>query len=216
LVPQDHITELLAPEGGDTSSHTYPTRQNILSKLWSLHQDERIRHGDTIIVFYAGHGALYSSGAAEIKETNSDQKSSHPRKPFNVDELKTSVKGSFIDAIVPADRGLPDPDPTYHGKKVPDICDRELNTIFTITGQKKGPNILFIADCFYAASGPLLETLAAAASVSRSGPDALMLKVGVCGHWGASGMNWWTVFRVPKGILIRCVYFQLSATDRSK
>jgi len=163
LVPQDHITELLAPEGGDTSSDNYPTRQNILSKLWSLHQDKRIRHGDTIIVFYAGHGALYSSGgikggvpsshgAAEVKQTDRDRKSSHPRKPFNVDELKTSVKGSFIDAIVPADRGLPDPDPTYHGKKVPDICDRELNTIFTITRQKKGPNILFIADCCHAAS----------------------------------------------------------------
>ncbi len=163
-VPQNHITELLAPEGGDTSSHTYPTRQNILSKLWSLHQDERIRHGDTIIVFYAGHGALYSSGAAEIKETNRDQKSSHPRKPFNVDELKTYVKGSFIEAIVPPDRGLPDPDPTYHDEKVPDICDRELNTIFTITGQKKGPNILFIADCCHAAS------------VSRGDPDASRFK----------------------------------------
>ena len=175
MVPQDHITELLAPEGGDTSSDNYPTRQNILSELWSLHQNKHIRHGDTIIVFYAGHGALYSSGgikggvpsshgAAEVKQTDRDRKSSHPRKPFNVDELKTSVKGSFIDAIVPADRGLPDPDLTYPGKKVPDICDRELNTIFTITRQKKGPNILFIADCCHAAS------------VSRSDPDASRFK----------------------------------------
>jgi len=92
-VPKDHITELLAPEGGDISSHNYPTRQNILSKLWSLHQDERIRHGDTIIVFYTGHGAFYSSGsvegvpgshgAAEIKEPDRSRKRSQKQKRIN-------------------------------------------------------------------------------------------------------------------------------------
>jgi len=131
-VPKDNITELLAPKGGDESSHNYPTRQNIVSNLWSLHQDERIRHGDIIIVFYAGHGAVYDPGsvlrgAVQAEESDRDW-------------------NSFMDAIVPPDRGLPDSDPTYSGKNVPDICDRELNTIFTITRQKKGPNILFIAD----------------------------------------------------------------------
>jgi hypothetical protein len=67
--------------------------------------------------------------------------------------------GPFIDSIVPADRGLQDTDPSYLGRKVPDICDRELNTIFAITRQKKGPNILFIADCCHSAS------------VARSGLD---------------------------------------------
>ncbi len=136
-VPKDNITELLAPERGDKSSNNYPTRRNILSNLWSLHQDERIRHGDIIIVFYAGHGAVYDSGAVlrgAVQAEESDR-------DWN----------SFMDAIVPADRGQPDSDPTYSGKKIPDICDRELNTIFTITRQKKGPNILFIADCGRAA-----------------------------------------------------------------
>ena len=147
-VPKDHITELLAPEGGDISSHNYPTRQNILSKLWSLHHDERIRHGDTIIVFYAGHGSVYRSGgvlrsAVQVEESDRDWNSFYQR---NHIELDANRSGPFIDAIVPVDRGLPDSDPTYSGKKVPDICDRELNTIFTITRQKKGPNILFIAD----------------------------------------------------------------------
>ena len=38
----------------------------------------------------------------------------------------------FIDGIVPADCGEPDTDPSYLGRRVPDICDRELNTIFTV------------------------------------------------------------------------------------
>jgi hypothetical protein len=153
-VPKDNITELLAPRGGDTSSHNYPIRQNIVSSLWSLHQDERIRNGDIIIVFYAGHGAVYDSGAVlrgavQAEEPDRDWNS------FMDAVLRGAVQAeepdrdwnSFMDAIVPPDAGLPDSDPTYSGKNVPDICDRELNTIFTITRQKKGPNILFIADC---------------------------------------------------------------------
>jgi len=152
-VPKDHITELLAPEGGDISSHNYPTRQNILFNLWSLHQDERIRHGDIIIVFYAGHGAVYDSGAVlrgavQVEECELDWNSFYQ---CNHIELDANRSGLFMDAIVPPDRGLPDSDPTYSGKTVPDICDRELNTIFAITRQKKGPNILFIADCGRAA-----------------------------------------------------------------
>jgi hypothetical protein len=50
-VPQDHVTALVNPR-----------RKTILSGLWSLHQDERIRYGDTIIVFYSGHGSTHSSG----------------------------------------------------------------------------------------------------------------------------------------------------------
>jgi hypothetical protein len=52
----------------------------------------------------------------------------------------------------------------YPGKIIPDVTDRELNALFTLTRQKKGPNILFIADCCYAAS------------VSRSGRVASILK----------------------------------------
>jgi len=58
----------------------------------------------------------------------------------------------FIDAIAPADRGQEDCDPRYVGTKMPYICDRELNAIFAITREKKGPNIVFIADCCHSAS----------------------------------------------------------------
>ena len=39
----------------------------------------------------------------------------------------------FINAVAPADRGQEDRNPRYVGTKIPDICDRELNAIFTIT-----------------------------------------------------------------------------------
>jgi hypothetical protein len=93
-------------------------------------------------------GAVYHfrvlRGGVQVEESERDWDSFYQR---NHIELDANRSGSFMDAIVPPDRGLPDSDPTYSGKKVPDICDRELNTIFTITRQKKGPNILFIADC---------------------------------------------------------------------
>ena len=167
-VPDNHITKLLAPSWereADKSSSTYPTRQNILSELWSLHRDNRIQHGDTIIVFYAGHGVNYSSGGllrSGIRVTESDRgdwNSFYQRNRINFKELDDYPTGPFIDGIVPANRGEPDSEPIYSGRKVPDICDRELNTIFTVTRQRKGPNILFIADCCHAAS------------VSRGAPD---------------------------------------------
>jgi len=162
-VPPDHITELLA-RSHDSPSSNYPTRQNILSKLWSLRRDERIKYGDTIIVFYSGHGAAYSSGGLlrsdiRVEESDRDWNSFYQRNRINFHELNDNPSGPFIDSIVPADRGELDSDPSYFGTRIPDICDRELNTIFTVTRQVKGPNILFIADCCFAAS------------VARSGPD---------------------------------------------
>jgi len=151
-VPQDHITKLLARGREDRSASDHPTRHNILSKLWSLHQDERIRHGDTIIVFYAGCGTRYSSGGilrhgARVEESDLDWNSFYQRNYVNFEGPDDTSGHPLIDAIAPTDRGRPDPDPKYLGRTVPDICDRELNTIFTITRQKKGPNIVFIADC---------------------------------------------------------------------
>ena len=150
--PQDHITKLLARSGEDKSASDHPTRHNILSRLWSLHRDERIRHGDTIIVFYAGYGARYSSGGilrhgVRVKEFDLDWNTFYQRNYVNFEGPDDNFGHPLIDAIAPVDRGRPDLDPNYLGRTVPDICDRELNTIFTITRQKKGPNIVFIADC---------------------------------------------------------------------
>ena len=154
-VPEDHITKLLSRSGGDRSTSDYPTRHNILSKLWSLHNDKRIRHGDTIIVYYAGYGTRYNSGGVlrhgvRVEESDLNWNEFYQRNCINFDGPKSNsgfYGHPLIDAITPVDRGDPDPDPNYLGRRVPDICDRELNTIFTITRQKKGPNIVFIADC---------------------------------------------------------------------
>lgn len=154
-VPQDHITTLLARSGEDKSAPDHPTRHNILSNLWSLHQDNRIQYGDTIIVFYAGYGArYYGSGGilrhgVRVEESDLDWNSFYQRNRMQFEGLDDDSGRPFIDAIVPADRGYPDPDPNNLGRSVPDICDRELNTILSITQQKKGPNIVFIADCGY-------------------------------------------------------------------
>ena len=67
-VPPDHITKLLGWCGADAPSSSYPTRKNILSSLWSLHQDERIQHGDLIIVSHSGHGTTYSSNGLRFEK----------------------------------------------------------------------------------------------------------------------------------------------------
>ena len=131
-----------------------------------LRRDECIKYGDTIIVHFSGHGAAYSSdgllrSGIRVEESDRDWNSFYERNHVNLDQLDDNPGGPFIDGIVPADRGEPDTDPSYLGRRVPDICDRELNTIFTVTREAKGPNILFIADCCFAAS------------VARSGPDVI-------------------------------------------
>jgi hypothetical protein len=146
-VPPDHITtRLLGWCGADASSPSYPTRKNILSSLWSLHEDEHIQHGDMIVIFYSGHGSTYSSNGFRFEKDE--------RKVIDLEGLQEILRprGPVIDAIVPIDRDEEDWDPGYVGTKVPDICDRELNAIFNLTRRKKGPNIVFIADCCYSAS----------------------------------------------------------------
>ncbi|KAJ3574652.1 hypothetical protein NP233_g1609 [Leucocoprinus birnbaumii] len=153
-VPKEHINLLSAKFRGNRSSPDYPTRQNILRSLWSLHRDDRISHGDTIIIFFAGRGSLYCPsvlpGDTRNKEFDCgwvalyELNRGHPGLESDDDH----PSNLFIDAFVPPDHGEPEPpDSIYHGKLVPDLSDRELNAIFSNTRLKKGPNILFISDC---------------------------------------------------------------------
>ena len=89
----------------------------------------------TVIIFYAGHGSVYSSHGLRTKKSE--------RNRINLQEMEEILNSSspLVDAIVRADRGQEDPDPTYAGSKVPSICDGELNAIFTVT--RKVP-ILFL------------------------------------------------------------------------
>ena len=120
-VPPDHITKLLGWCGADASSSSYPTRKNILSSLWSLHQDEHIQHGDLIVVSHSGHGTTYSSNGLRF------EKDKH--RLIDPEELQEILRprGPVINAIVPIDQDPEDWDLGYIGTKVPDICDHKLN-----------------------------------------------------------------------------------------
>ncbi|KAK0435881.1 hypothetical protein EV421DRAFT_1716425, partial [Armillaria borealis] len=59
-------------------------------------------------------------------------------------------KSCPIEALCPLDRDTSD----AGGHYVPDISDRELDTLFTEISRVKGHTITFIADCCYARSFP--------------------------------------------------------------
>ncbi|KAK0474345.1 hypothetical protein EDD18DRAFT_1018821, partial [Armillaria luteobubalina] len=93
------------------------------SDLGSLSANPRIQHGDNIIIYFSGHGSSY----------------------FCSDYYKTDgieSKGC-IEAICPVDRA---PGSPFHGS-IPDISDREFNTILAEISRTKGPHITCILDC---------------------------------------------------------------------
>jgi len=84
---------------------------------------------DTIIVFYAGHGTAYYSRGA-LPSAGRVKGSERVWNSFYRNRVGFEyLCPNRIDAIVPADGGLPDSaDPVFLGRAVPDICDRELST----------------------------------------------------------------------------------------
>ncbi len=81
---------------------------------------------DNIIIYYSGHGSYYEFPAEEEEEEGSES----------------------IEALCPIDRDTPGGD----GKPVPDISDRELNTIQSLISRKKGHRITVILDCCHSGS----------------------------------------------------------------
>ncbi len=119
-----------------------PTRDNIVDAILSLSTNPNIQHGDNIIIYFAGHGTTYNC-TDFFKET--------------AGQLGT------IDALCPIDRGLQrtpstetadtngDKSPKTSDPPVPDISDREINTILGEIARKKGNHITFILDCCHSA-----------------------------------------------------------------
>lgn len=130
LVSKERIQILLGPTShGDMSTDTsVPSQANILSALLSLITNPNIEHGDPIIIFFAGHGSRY------------------PLSDHDEDDDERSKK--FVEALCPMDRN------TFGsgGALVPDITDRELNTILSQISRTKGHRITFILDCCHADS----------------------------------------------------------------
>ncbi|KAK0444579.1 caspase domain-containing protein [Desarmillaria tabescens] len=128
-VPKGRIESLLSSDDPNLTGKTLPpSRDNIIRKLHSLIDNANINEGENIIIYFAGHGASYQCA--------------HRRD-------SPSCKGELcgIEAICPVDRN----DAADSGPTIPDISDREFNSILTQISQAKGPNITVILDCCYSA-----------------------------------------------------------------
>ncbi|PBK99645.1 hypothetical protein ARMGADRAFT_1074500 [Armillaria gallica] len=125
-VPKKHIQLLLGPKEL-VSSHDaiYPSRDNIIDALFSIIANSQIVYGDNIIVYFSGHGSYYFPSEDDDKA------------------LLDLIGPGPIDAICPIDRDKRD-DNTV---PIPDISNRELNSIFSLIAQKKGNYIPAIFDC---------------------------------------------------------------------
>ncbi|KAK0455595.1 uncharacterized protein EV420DRAFT_1335924, partial [Desarmillaria tabescens] len=123
-VPEKRIQCLLGPgypNSVDTKST--PSRTNIIDTLYSLVNNPEIERGDNIIIYYAGHGSSYCCAKHDLKSR--------------------CDSSCAIEALCPIDRDCQDSD----GNWIPDISDRELNSLFMLICCAKGQNITFIADC---------------------------------------------------------------------
>ncbi|KAK0222824.1 peptidase C14, caspase domain-containing protein, partial [Armillaria nabsnona] len=123
-VPTNRIQLLLgSTEHTSPGDLMYPSRANIINALLSIIGNPGILVGDNIIIFYSGHGSRY---------------------PFE----GKGDRIEYIEALCPIDRDTIGDD----GKPVPDISDREFNTILTQISRVKGHRITVILDCCHSGS----------------------------------------------------------------
>ncbi|KAK0470729.1 peptidase C14, caspase domain-containing protein [Armillaria novae-zelandiae] len=104
-----------------------PTRANIVDALLSLSVDPRVLQGDNIIIYFSGHGSTYFCA------------------DYYTDEIEIT---GCIEAICPVDRA---PRNSFLGS-IPDISDREFNTILAEISRTKGHHITCILDCCHSSS----------------------------------------------------------------
>ncbi|KAK0219278.1 caspase domain-containing protein [Armillaria nabsnona] len=121
-MPSDRIQLLLGSnEHKSPEDPVNPSRAHIVGALLSLLTNPGIVYGDNIIIYYSGHGSYY---------------------PHHTEEDDAS---EYIETICPIDRDTLG----ENGKPVPDISDREFNTILSLISQAKGHCITVILDCCY-------------------------------------------------------------------
>ncbi|KAJ6594966.1 hypothetical protein B0H10DRAFT_2090344, partial [Mycena sp. CBHHK59/15] len=95
-----------------------------------LRNNNAIKPGDNILIYFAGHGASY-----KLENYYS--------------ESESYAAIGAIEALCPVDRGTLDDRDRDHA--IPDISDRELNHILSDIRRAKGDRITVILDCCYAA-----------------------------------------------------------------
>ncbi|PBK64976.1 hypothetical protein ARMSODRAFT_449442 [Armillaria solidipes] len=119
-VPSNRIQLLVgSKEHTSLEDPMNPSRAHIVGALLSLITNPEIAHGDNIIIYYSGHGSYY---------------------PYHTEE---DEEPEHIETLCPIDRDTPG----ENGKPVPDISDRELNTILTLVSRAQGHRITVILDC---------------------------------------------------------------------
>ncbi len=125
-VPSDR-TQLLVGSKEHTSPEDpiYPSRVHIIDTLLSLIKNPGIARGDNIIIYYSGHGSCY---------------------PFTDDG--EDYEPEHIETLCPIDRDTTG----ANGEPVPDISDREFNTILSLISRAKGNTITVILDCCHSGS----------------------------------------------------------------
>ncbi|QRV99637.1 ICE-like protease (caspase) p20 domain protein [Ceratobasidium sp. AG-Ba] len=120
LVPPEHITEIYNEQA---------TRNAIIKGFNNLAMDKRIKKGDAILIFYAGHGCELE--APPGWETD----------------------GAKVQGIVPCDVTPP----AARSKTVHAIPDYTIATLLNRIAANKGDNITVILDCCYASGGTRSE-----------------------------------------------------------
>ncbi|KAK0476218.1 hypothetical protein EDD18DRAFT_1058261, partial [Armillaria luteobubalina] len=124
-VPEDHIHSLISTQPSGRSINITSDLPGRLVDTYTCYfgLDPWILHGDNIIVYFLGHGSSYFCA------------------DYYTDEIENA---GCIEAICPVDRA-----PRSHSFRgsIPDISDREFNTILVEISRTKGHHITCTLDC---------------------------------------------------------------------
>ncbi len=147
-VPKTQIKRLLGERSDISFEHIpddalRPTRANILNTFHGLATNSEIKKGDSIIIFFSGHGSSYQCPDCRRAISGATDSSSIPSSgPDSALEAKSHKGRCPIEAICPIDR-----DSLENGAHIPDISDREINNILAKIHQTTGAYITVVLDC---------------------------------------------------------------------
>ncbi|PBK82716.1 hypothetical protein ARMGADRAFT_946044, partial [Armillaria gallica] len=134
-VPRNRIQTFHGPKVHISDVSTLLNCANIVRTLLSLVRNPEIDTNDIIIIYCSGHGSCY-----QCSEYYFDKDS--PSKTVSI-----AGTGS-IETLYPMDRDMLD----ENGVTIPDISDREFNSILTQISHSKGHQITVILDCCHTGS----------------------------------------------------------------
>ncbi|KAK0462798.1 hypothetical protein IW261DRAFT_1576159 [Armillaria novae-zelandiae] len=160
-VPKEHIQRLLGERSDSSKSIRNtglpPIRANIVKTLHGLSTNSGIKKGDSIVIFFSGHGSSYQCPDCLriiCGDSRSSCESSPP--PDSTEEIESHQHRCPIEALCPIDRDTPDDE----GVPIPDISDREINNILKKIHDVTEAHITVILDCCHSGGitkAPLLD-----------------------------------------------------------